>query len=82
MHRVEPILPQAGFSQAGSSKVRSAGGVISRACALLLLIAPIAGCSTLDSLNPFGGEKYETKLLADAPAAQRLRGRLEEIRRA
>ena len=22
-----------------------------------------AGCSTLDSLNPFGGEKYETKLL-------------------
>jgi outer membrane protein assembly factor BamD len=27
-----------------------------------------AGCSTLDSLNPFGGEKYETKLLPEEPA--------------
>jgi outer membrane protein assembly factor BamD len=26
------------------------------------------GCSTLDSLNIFGGEKYETKLLPDVPA--------------
>ena len=70
MHRVEPILPQACFPQSGSSKIRMAGGAISRACALLLLIAPIAGCATLDSLNPFGGEKYETKLLADEPAEQ------------
>jgi outer membrane protein assembly factor BamD len=29
-----------------------------------------AGCSTLESLNPFGGEKYETKLLPDEPADQ------------
>ena len=27
-----------------------------------------AGCSSLDSLNPFGGEKYETKLLPEEPA--------------
>ena len=27
-----------------------------------------AGCSTLESLNPFGGEKYETKLLPEEPA--------------
>jgi outer membrane protein assembly factor BamD len=31
----------------------------------------LAGCSTLDSLNPFGGgEKYETKLLPEEPADQ------------
>ena len=29
-----------------------------------------AGCSTLESLNPFGGEKYETKLLPEEPADQ------------
>ena len=27
-----------------------------------------AGCSSLESLNPFGGEKYETKLLPEEPA--------------
>ena len=38
-------------------------------CALAL---SLGGCSTFDSLgslNPFGGEKYETKILADVPAA-------------
>ena len=30
---------------------------------------PLAACSTVESLNPFGGgEKYETKLLPDIPA--------------
>jgi outer membrane protein assembly factor BamD len=38
--------------------------------ALALVAAPLAGCSSLDSLNPFGGEKYETKLLPDVPAEQ------------
>ncbi len=34
-----------------------------------LLAIPLAGCSTLDSINPFGsGEKYETKILAETPA--------------
>ena len=34
-----------------------------------LLAVPLAGCSTLDSINPFGsGEKYETKILAETPA--------------
>lgn len=33
------------------------------ACASLL-----ASCSTIESLNPFGGEKYETKVLPDVPA--------------
>jgi outer membrane protein assembly factor BamD len=65
MHRVETVLPQA-----SSLLTRTLGGSIARACALALLIAPVAGCSTLDSLNPFGGEKYETKLLADEPAEQ------------
>ncbi|MDB5595988.1 MAG: bamD [Hyphomicrobiales bacterium] len=35
-----------------------------------LIVLPAAGCSSLDSLNPFGGEKYETKLLADVPAEE------------
>ncbi len=37
----------------------------------LALAGSLAGCSTLESLNPFGGgEKYETKLLPDEPADQ------------
>ena len=28
----------------------------------------LGGCSTLDGLNPFAGEKYETKILPDVPA--------------
>jgi outer membrane protein assembly factor BamD len=34
-----------------------------------ILAVPLAGCSALDSINPFGpGEKYETKILAETPA--------------
>jgi len=40
-----------------------------RLLAAAALVGGLAGCSTLDSLNPFGGgEKYETKLLPDEPA--------------
>lgn len=39
-----------------------------RVVAASFLVLPAAGCSTFDSLNPFGGEKYETKLLPDVPA--------------
>lgn len=43
-----------------------------RFIALGLLALPVAGCSggmdSLSALNPFGGEKYETKLLPDEPA--------------
>lgn len=43
--------------------------VFRTAPALALLAVPLAGCSTLDSINPFGsGEKYETKILAETPA--------------
>ena len=43
--------------------------VLRTAPALALLAAPVAGCSTLDSINPFGsGEKYETKILSETPA--------------
>ncbi len=41
-----------------------------RLAAVALVIVPIAGCSNVSSLNPFGGEKYETKLLADVPAEE------------
>ncbi len=36
-----------------------------------LLAVPLAGCSALDSINPFGaGEKYETKILPETPASE------------
>ncbi|MGI3900893.1 MAG: outer membrane protein assembly factor BamD [Janthinobacterium lividum] len=35
-----------------------------------LLAVPLAGCSALDTINPFGaGEKYETKILPETPAS-------------
>ena len=34
-----------------------------------ILAVTLSGCSALDAMNPFGGgEKYETKILADVPA--------------
>ncbi len=43
-----------------------------RACAAILPAALMAlalnGCSTVESLNPFAAEKYETKILPDVPA--------------
>ncbi|MDP2355635.1 MAG: outer membrane protein assembly factor BamD [Beijerinckiaceae bacterium] len=41
-------------------------GVVAAAIVALSL----GGCSTFDSLNPFGGEKYEVKVLPDEPAQQ------------
>jgi outer membrane protein assembly factor BamD len=38
-----------------------------RLAAAVSLGAALAGCSSLDALNPFAGEKYETKLLKDTP---------------
>ena len=42
-----------------------------RAAPLTVILAlPMAGCSALDSINPFGpGEKYETKILPEIPAS-------------
>ncbi|UDL94804.1 outer membrane protein assembly factor BamD [Lichenihabitans sp. PAMC28606] len=36
--------------------------------AIIALAMPLAGCSSLESFNPFGAEKYETKILPDVPA--------------
>jgi outer membrane protein assembly factor BamD len=58
------------------SDFRASPSLIHRARSGLLLAAvalgamSLAGCSSLDTLNPFGGEKYETKLLPDVPAEQ------------
>ncbi len=41
-----------------------------RIAILAAMCAPMAACSTLDGLNPFGGEKYETKLLPEEPPDQ------------
>ena len=44
-----------------------------------VLAVPLAGCSTLDSINPFGpGEKYETKILAETPASDHGLARLQK----
>lgn len=41
--------------------------LVPRAALVALAGLTIAGCSTLDSLNPFSGEKYEQKILPDTP---------------
>ena len=42
---------------------------MARLAIVAALAAPLAACSTFDSINPFGGgEKYETKILPDVPA--------------
>ena len=49
----------------------ASGGRLTRAAAVAALVVSVAGCSTVDSfssLNPFGGEKYKTKVLPDVPA--------------
>ncbi|MCW6511109.1 outer membrane protein assembly factor BamD [Lichenifustis flavocetrariae] len=47
---------------------RSAVRVSARASLFGLALLPLAGCSTFENLNPFAGEKYETKILPDVPA--------------
>jgi outer membrane protein assembly factor BamD len=36
--------------------------------AAVLGAAMLSGCSTIENLNPFAGDKYETKILPDVPA--------------
>ena len=48
---------------------RSPRALIVQFLTLGALTLPLGACSTVESLNPFGGgEKYETKLLPDIPA--------------
>jgi len=63
---LEPQVPQGG--RLASRRVSFGGARLARLCAVALLAAMAGGCSTFDSLNPFGGEKYEMKLLPDEPA--------------
>ncbi len=43
--------------------------VVARIAAALAAVAalPLGGCSSIESFNPFGSEKYEQKILADVP---------------
>lgn len=41
-----------------------------RMLAIAALVVPMGACSTIESLNPFGGEKYKTKILPEVPAQQ------------
>ena len=47
-----------------------AASFMARAALAVGFMAGLTACSTLDGLNPFGGEKYETKLLPDEPPDQ------------
>ncbi len=47
---------------------RKPGAWTASVAAAAVLGLPLGGCSTLAGLNPFAGEKYETKVLADVPA--------------
>jgi outer membrane protein assembly factor BamD len=44
-----------------------ASRVAIRLSAAALLGLSLAGCSSIDALNPFAGEKYETKIVNDVP---------------
>jgi outer membrane protein assembly factor BamD len=50
------------------SRLRWLPRATARASLVLLPALLMAGCSTFENLNPFGGEKYETKILPDVPA--------------
>lgn len=50
-------LPLPGYATAVTRLLAAAG-----------LALAMGGCSSLDSFNPFGSEKYETKILPDVPA--------------
>ena len=50
-------LPLSGYATAVTRLLAAAG-----------LALAMGGCSSLDSFNPFGSEKYETKILPDVPA--------------
>lgn len=43
---------------------------LARICAVVAVAFALGGCSTIESLNPFGGERYEAKVLPDEPAQQ------------
>jgi outer membrane protein assembly factor BamD len=47
---------------------RSLLRTFARAGVLAVVGLAMAGCSTIENLNPFAGEKYETKILPDVPA--------------
>lgn len=38
------------------------------ACVAAALALSLGGCSTIEGLNPFGGERYETRILPEEPA--------------
>ncbi len=56
------------FDISGFSICNAVTGRALRAFAVLAAASVLASCSTLEGLNPFGGEKYETKILPDVPA--------------
>jgi outer membrane protein assembly factor BamD len=46
------------------------GALLSKLVVIALAIAPLGACSTFEDLNPFGAEKYKTKIEPDvAPSA-------------
>jgi outer membrane protein assembly factor BamD len=57
-----------GAGQGGAKPASIRRGCSLRLAAVALAATPISACSTFDAFNPFGGEKYETKLLPDVPA--------------
>ncbi len=63
MPQIRPWL--AAFAKPGSH-VPAAKSWMAAAAAMVAL--QLGGCSSLESFNPFGAEKYETKILPDVPA--------------
>jgi outer membrane protein assembly factor BamD len=61
--------------------IRGGRSLLTRALLITVAGAGLAGCDTLDSLNPFASEKYKTEIVPDVPADRLYRqglGRLED----
>jgi len=69
------------FSATTSAIPASLRSGVVRLAVLALIASPLAACSSIDKLNPFGGEKYETKLLPDVPAVEIYDQGLERLAR-
>ncbi|MDX7952251.1 outer membrane protein assembly factor BamD [Lichenihabitans sp. Uapishka_5] len=52
----------------GQTSFRWRSRIALRVICLGATALPLAACSTFEGLNPFSGEKYETKILPDVPA--------------
>jgi outer membrane protein assembly factor BamD len=65
-------MPFSAFFVSRRDRGRRWAPVLRRLAAVVAIVAPLAACSSFDinDYNPFGAEKYKTKIEPDVPASQ------------